>query len=356
MNSLSRPVLLATLFCLTLKPCATMAQTALDRTVDSATTVLDEIMTVPAKQIPQALLSGARGVAIIPNVVKGGFVVGVRHGRGVVLVRDDAGNWHPPVFASLTGGSIGWQAGLQSTDVVLVFRSRRSVNGLMSGKLTIGADAAAAAGPVGRQVAAATDASLKAEILSYSRSRGLFAGVSIDGSALQVDHLAGRTYYGTPILGPSGEVNHPLASVPRSGIRLMNRVARYSGSPQIVASAELAGSNSTLVPKTSEAPQSAVARRRLISSWQILSALLDDPWKEYLELPRELLAGQPADTTNLRKKLQQYAIVVSDKRYAKLAQRPEFATTHQLLRDYVTLQATESPAKLTLPPPPSRRY
>ena len=107
----------------------TFAQTSRDRTVNSATRVLDEIMAIPASQIPQSLLSDASAVAIIPQVIKGGFVVGVRHGRGVVVVRDEAGNWQPPQFASLTGGSVGWQVGVQSTDVVLIFRTRRSVNG-----------------------------------------------------------------------------------------------------------------------------------------------------------------------------------------------------------------------------------
>ncbi|MFV1963785.1 MAG: lipid-binding SYLF domain-containing protein [Pirellulaceae bacterium] len=356
MNSLRQNLLLTSLLCITLQPCVTMGQTIGDQAVDSATTVLDEIMSVPAKQIPQSLLADARCVAIIPNVVKGGFIVGVRHGRGVVLVRDDAGNWHPPMFASLTGGSVGWQAGIQSTDVVLIFRTRRSVNGLMNGKVTIGVDAAVAAGPVGRQAAAATDARLGAEILSYSRSRGLFAGVSIDGSILQLDHLAGSVYYGTPIVGANGEAIRSLDSVPASAIRLMNRLSLYTESPRIVAAAAAPIPNPSATAKASETRQSESVRRQLVSSWQKLSARLDDRWKEYLAPPRDVLAGQPADTTTLRNKLQQYTLVASDRRYAALAESAEFAATHQLFREYVTLQATQSTTTLTLPPPPGRRY
>ncbi|HUG69806.1 MAG TPA: lipid-binding SYLF domain-containing protein, partial [Pirellulaceae bacterium] len=144
MNSLPRSLFIACLLGSALTPCLATAQSSMDQTVDLATNVLDEIMSVPAHQIPEYLLADAQGVAIIPNVVKGGFVVGVRHGRGVALVRDAAGRWNPPIFVSLTGGSIGWQAGIQATDVVLVFRTRKSIDGLMTGKLTIGVDAAAA--------------------------------------------------------------------------------------------------------------------------------------------------------------------------------------------------------------------
>ena len=163
-----------------------------EQTVQSASAVLNEIMAVPLTRIPQFMLADAKGVAIVPNVLKGGFVVGVRHGRGLVVVRDEQGGWQPPQFVSLTGGSLGWQAGVQATDVILVFKTEKSVQGLLRGKFTLGVDAAAAAGPVGREASAATDASLKAEIYSYSRSRGLFAGVSLDGSALQIDAEANQ--------------------------------------------------------------------------------------------------------------------------------------------------------------------
>ena len=349
MNNRRRTLLIAGLLCVGVQPCLSLAQTSMDLTVDTATGVLDEIMSVPAKQIPQYLLADAHGVAIIPNVVKGGFVVGVRHGRGVALIRDDMGQWNPPIFVSLTGGSVGWQAGIQSTDVVLIFRTRKSIDGLMSGRLTVGVDAAVAAGPVGRQAAAATDTSLGAEILSYSRSRGLFAGVSLDGSLMQLDHAAGSAYYHTPIVGANGQAIRPLNTAPPSAIRLMNRLAEYSGSPQIAA-AELPQN-----PVGQELPQAEAVRRQLGLSWQKLSAILDDRWREYLEPPREVLVGQPVDATALRNKLQQYAAVAADQQYAALAQTPEFTATNQLLREYATLQTAQAATKLTLPPPPSRR-
>lgn len=352
MNSLPRSFFIACLLVSGLTPGITRAQSSMDQTVDLATNVLDEIMSVSAHQIPEYLLADAQGVAIIPNVVKGGFVVGVRHGRGVALVRDAAGRWNPPIFVSLTGGSIGWQAGIQATDVVLVFRTRKSINGLMTGKLTIGVDAAAAAGPIGRQAAAATDERLAAEILSYSRSRGLFAGVSVDGSLMQLDHPTGSAYYRTPIVDGNGEAIRALSSAPPSAIRLMNRLAHYSGAPQIPASELPQNPN----PAAPEPRQAELVRQQLVSSWQKLSAILDGRWREYLEPPREVLAGQPVEATNLRNKLQQYAIVASDQQYAALAQSPEFVATYQLFQEFVALQASQSATKLTLPPPPSRRF
>ena len=134
-------------------------------------------MAIPGRQIPETLLAEAQGIAIVPNVIKVGFVAGIRWGHGVVMVRDAEGEWSLPQFVTLTGGSVGWQAGVQGTDVVLVFLTKKSVEGLWRGKFTIGADASVAAGPVGHDAAAATDARLRAEILSYSRSRGLFIGL-----------------------------------------------------------------------------------------------------------------------------------------------------------------------------------
>jgi hypothetical protein len=271
-----------------------------------------------------------------------------------VLVRDDAGNWQPPVFVALTGGSVGWQAGIQATDVILVFRTRKSIDGLMTGKLTIGVDAAAAAGPVGRQAAVATDERLGAEILSYSRSRGLFAGVSVDGSAIQIDNASGSSYYRTPIVDANGLAIRPRETAPASAIRLMNRLAAYSGAPQIEAAA--VPQNPSLPANAAAVSQVGTVRQQFVSAWQQLSARLDDKWRAYLAPPSELLTGQPVDATALRDNLQQYAAIASDQKYAALAQSREFATAYQLLREYANLQATPSAAKLTLPPPPTRNF
>lgn len=166
--------------------------------VTTAGDVFKEITVIPEKGIPPELLKNAYGVAIIPGVIKVGFIVGGRHGSGVLLVRGGDGEWSNPVFISITGGGIGWQIGAQSTDVILVFKSRRSIDGIMDGKFTLGVDAAAAAGPVGRSLAAATDEQLKAEIYSYSRSRGLFAGISLEGAALLIEDKANAAFYGRP--------------------------------------------------------------------------------------------------------------------------------------------------------------
>ena len=166
------------------------------QTLKSSVEVLDELAAIPAKCIPPALLADAQGVAIIPRVIKAGFVLGGRGGHGVILVRDMNGAWSEPNFVNLGGASVGFQAGVESTDVVLVFRTRKSVDRLMDGKhkVTLGADVSIAAGPIGRQASAATDARLEAEILSYSRSRGLFAGVSFDGAAIYPDAGTNAAY------------------------------------------------------------------------------------------------------------------------------------------------------------------
>ena len=152
-------------------------------------------MAVPLRCIPESLLHEAQGIAIVPGMVKGGFIVGMSHGKGVLVTRDEAGQWRAPVFITVTGGSVGVQAGLQEIDLVLVLKTRRSVDAILKGKVTFGADLAVAAGPVGRQASAATDAQLKAEILSYSRSHGLFAGLAIDGVTMHVDYSANGEYY-----------------------------------------------------------------------------------------------------------------------------------------------------------------
>ena len=166
---------------------------------DDAVRVLNEIMGAPDRRLPDRLLRDAEAVAVIPDVVKAGFVVGGRFGRGLVSVRAPDGTWSNPSYISLTGGSVGFQAGVQSTDVILVFRTRRGVDGVVNGKFTLGADAAIAAGPVGRNASASTDAQLKAEIYSYSRSRGLFAGVALDGAVLAIDHDANEAVFGANV-------------------------------------------------------------------------------------------------------------------------------------------------------------
>lgn len=165
-------------------------------TLSSATTILADLSKIPEKSIPPALLADAQGVAIIPRVVKAGFVVAGQGGHGVVMAREKDGTWGKPVFVNFGGGSVGFQVGVESTDVVLVFRDRKSLDRLLEGKgkVTLGADASLAAGPVGRKAGAGTDAKLEAEIVSYSRSRGLFAGVALDGSVIRPDANANMQF------------------------------------------------------------------------------------------------------------------------------------------------------------------
>jgi lipid-binding SYLF domain-containing protein len=319
--------------------------------VDTATAVLDGIMAVPVTGIPQSLLAGAEGVAIVPNVIKLGFVVGVRQGRGVVLVRDETGAWGPPSFITLTGGSVGWQAGIQSTDVVLVFKSRKSVAGLMRGNFTLGADASVAAGPVGRNAAAATDLGLGAEIYSYSRSRGLFAGVALDGSAIQIDYLANRRYYGGPGAVPGATQTGQVTTVPPSAGRLIERLASYSAKAgmamQYPVSGRVPGPAGPVDPSQS-------VRQRLAANASALYTLLDDHWKSYLALPREVFSHVPPPTPDaLGQSLKRYDAVAGDPRYRALAQRPEFLATHQLLKQYFQERTASAGAPLKLPAPPS---
>jgi len=169
-----------------------------DARLMTATQVLTELLQMPEQNIPSWLLERAHAVAVIPAVIKVGLGIGGRRGKGVLVVRKDNGSWSNPIFVNLTGGSFGFQVGVQSTDVVLVFTSRQSIEGIVGGKVTLGADASVAAGPVGRQSSAATDIGLTAQVYSYSRASGLFAGVALDGSALTIDHRSNEMYYGRP--------------------------------------------------------------------------------------------------------------------------------------------------------------
>ena len=141
-------------------------------------------------------MARAYGIAVIPNVVKVAVGVGGRRGSGAMVVRDANGKFSDPIMVSITGGNVGWQIGVQSTDIVLVFTTRKSIEGITDGKLTLGGDASVAAGPVGRAASAATDQNFTAEVYSYSRNRGLFAGVSLDGSVIAIDTKSNNKLYG----------------------------------------------------------------------------------------------------------------------------------------------------------------
>jgi lipid-binding SYLF domain-containing protein len=172
------------------------AATKYERRMDNATVVLEQLLAIPEQGVPPSLLRDAHAVAVLPNVIKLGFGVGGRFGSGIMVVRRPDGRWSNPSFVNLGGGSLGLQIGAQSTDIVLVFRTARSVENLYRGKMTLGGDISVAAGPMGRSSSAATDITLRAEVLSYSRNRGLFAGLSVEGAVLGIDRDGNRSYYG----------------------------------------------------------------------------------------------------------------------------------------------------------------
>ncbi len=196
--------------------------------VESAIHVLDEIMSIPETCIPPSLLNDAYGIAIFPGLLKAGFILGGRYGVGILSVRNENRNWSNPVFFKLMGGSLGWQIGAQSSDVILVFKTIRSLDSITSGKFTLGADASAAAGPVGRHAEASTDLQLKAEIYSYSRSRGLFAGVSLEGSSIQVDEKSNSAFYGMAGLTPMQIFTNNTIQAPAVAEDFKRALAKYA--------------------------------------------------------------------------------------------------------------------------------
>jgi lipid-binding SYLF domain-containing protein len=174
---------------------ALAASTDLDYRLDASTEILQDLRRIPETAIPPNLLNRAYAVAVIPSIIKAGFIIGGSYGTGILVARRADGQWGNPAFVTLTAGSFGFQAGVQSTDLILVFKSQRALDGLSSGKITLGGDASIAAGPVGRTAAAATDVQMRSEIYSYARSKGLFAGVSVSGAVLSIDRRANHEYY-----------------------------------------------------------------------------------------------------------------------------------------------------------------
>jgi len=319
--------------------------------VDSASGVLREFMALPNKSIPQSLLKDAKGIAILPRVVKGGFVVGVYHGRGVILTRDEASRWQPPMMVNFSGAGVGWQAGLASTDLVLVFRTAGSVQRVLEKKFTIGVDASAAAGPIGREA----DTNLTAEVLSYSRSKGLFLGISVEGSALQLDAPATQVLYRTSQGVPELPVpaNYP---VPKSAENLMALLTQLTSAPEPMNVGDprsvVVGQPYNPPPMPVATPSADAVRLKLAASSDRLSTMIDDTWRRYLALPREVSAGgAPPSPESIAAVLRRYESIAADPRYAPLQQRPEFGATQQLLREYYELLVAR-PGSLNLPPPP----
>ena len=197
--------------------------------LENAGVVMEEIMNIP-DNIPQDLLDKAECVIVFPSVLKGAFIVGGSYGRGAMACRTGehfTGPWGAPSMMALEGGSLGFQLGGQATDFVLLVMNPRGATAILNSKVKLGADMAAAAGPKGRVASADTDATLRAEILSYSRSRGLFAGVSLEGSSLRPDNDANEKLYGKKLTGED-VVRKGMVAVPPSGQKLVSLLQKKS--------------------------------------------------------------------------------------------------------------------------------
>ena len=203
------------------------AATEADKRLAAAATVFSEVMSISEKSIPQDLLNGAECAVIVPGMKKGAFIVGGKYGRGFMTCRKSGGlGWSAPGAIKVEGGSFGFQIGGAETDVIMLVMNKRGASKLMSSKFTLGGDASVAAGPVGRESSAATDAKFQAEILTYSRSRGAFAGIALQGATLRPDNDANEELYG------KGKVNTDIiqgeTEVPPAAAALITSLNKYS--------------------------------------------------------------------------------------------------------------------------------
>ena len=204
---------------------------ALDR-VQTSSTIFNQIMSAPDHAIPDGILSGAKCIAIIPSSLKASFVFGANYGKGVATCRTESG-WSAPVFFLLTGGSFGFQAGGQASDLVLIIRTADGMQHLLQSKFKLGADASAAAGPVGRDAQAATDLTMRAQVLTYSRARGLFLGVSLGGAVIRQDQADTQAFYGKDWTFYS-LLNGQVPATQESMV-LLNTVEKYAPTPKVRA-------------------------------------------------------------------------------------------------------------------------
>src|SRR5687768_15242097 len=233
-----------------------------DKRALNAVRVLAEVQRIPESAIPDRLFDEARAIVVVPDTLKVGLVLGGRRGHGVVSVKNPDGTWSNPSFVKLTGGSIGFQAGVQSSDIVLVFRGERGLDSIVNGKVTLGADAGVAAGPVGRNAATATDGAMKAEIWSWSRARGLFAGIALDGAVLSIDDDANTKVYGagtTPRMIFEGRAGGPPSEAVTGFVDTLEEAtaaARYARGTGVDAQAGAQATDAT-VPVTATAATSA---------------------------------------------------------------------------------------------------
>lgn len=323
---------------------APVVQNTSEFTVNEATTVFSQA--VQMSDIPRNLLADAQAIAIVPSMIRGAFVFGMQHGNGVILIRDANRQWQAPRFITITGGSFGYQIGVQATDLILVFRTPQSVQALLQGTLKVGVDASAAAGPIGRQTSAGTDFRTAAGILSYSRARGVFAGVSIDGSSITLNPGAEAVYYQPPGVFPASAAN------------LLQWVNAYTMTQPLVAPGPAPAPGTASIPAApgnwvaSGQPRSGnaeAARQQLDNSSRQLFATLEPEWQHYLCLPASVYSpNQPINPQDLQQALSRYEAVANQPQYAALKDRPGFSQTMDSLRRMSEVQTASN----ALPPPP----
>lgn len=228
------------------------AESATNR-AESAATVLNEIMSAPDKGIPEEVLASAKCVAVVPSLLKGGFILGGAHGKGMASCRA-ADGWSAPAPFTVTGGSFGLQIGLQGVDLVMLVMNDKGMQALLSSKFKLGADASAAAGPVGRHAEASTDWKLKAEVLTYSRARGLFAGITVNGAAIHQDEDSTRELYGR--LVPFSTILTGAVATPQGGEPFVAAVRKAAGETSGPTTPSTAPPASTTPPPSPTAPAS----------------------------------------------------------------------------------------------------
>jgi lipid-binding SYLF domain-containing protein len=223
---------IATIFCgFALTACSLSARAADDdktkiaERMTAASEVIEQVMATPDKSIPGGILAGASCVVVIPSFKKGAFVVGAQYGQGVATCRTSSGKWSAPVCVQLAGGSVGFQIGGQATDLILIAMNQQGLQAMLKNKFKLGADASAAAGPVGRNAQAGTDWKLNAEFLSYSRAKGLFAGIDLDGTVLSQNQSDTQTLYGASI--PFDTILSGKQVTPTEARPFVRTVARY---------------------------------------------------------------------------------------------------------------------------------
>lgn len=234
---------------------AGLAATKTEQRVNNAIDVFNDFTSIPEGGIPPNLLDSAHGIAIVPGIIKAGFGIGGRYGKGVLMIRQPDGAWSNPTFITMGGGSFGWQIGAQSTDLLLVFKDARSIKNIADGKLTLGGDASVAAGPVGRSTSASTDQRLEAEIYSYSRSRGLFAGIALDGAWIGMDRKSNEEYYGNG-LSPTQLLEARNIPAPMSAQQLVTMIAGTT--PRIDMTPAAREAAATMPAAGTPAPQTEV--------------------------------------------------------------------------------------------------